>query len=97
MSDMSAGRSTSPGRYEIRLKGHLGTRWATWFDGMTLTTGATAPPSSRAPSSTRPRCTACCSKVRDIGLPLLSVTRGRARPVDVPTTEPHLTAPRRPT
>ena len=25
------------GRYEIRLKGHLDTRWADWFDGLTLT------------------------------------------------------------
>ena len=24
------------GRYEIRLKGHLDSRWAAWFDGMTL-------------------------------------------------------------
>jgi hypothetical protein len=24
------------GRYEIRVKGHLDTRWAAWFDGMTL-------------------------------------------------------------
>src|SRR4029453_13230463 len=27
-------------RYEIRLKGHLGSRWAARFDGMTLTTRA---------------------------------------------------------
>ena len=26
-----------PGRYEIRLKGHLGSRWAAWFDGLSLT------------------------------------------------------------
>ena len=25
------------GRYEIRLKGHLDTRWAAWFDGLSLT------------------------------------------------------------
>jgi hypothetical protein len=30
----------SAGRYEIRLKGHLGPRWAARFDGMTLTTRA---------------------------------------------------------
>ena len=47
------------GRYEIRLKGHLDARWAAWFDGLTLTRAATAPPPSTAPSSTSPRCTAC--------------------------------------
>ena len=26
-----------PGRYEIRVRGHLDTRWAAWFDGLTLT------------------------------------------------------------
>ena len=26
-----------PGRYEIRLKGHLDARWAAWFDGLSLT------------------------------------------------------------
>ena len=26
-----------PGRYEIRLKGHLDDRWAAWFGGLTLT------------------------------------------------------------
>ncbi len=40
MSDTSAGHTHNPGRYEIRLKGHLGVRWAARFDGMTLTTRA---------------------------------------------------------
>ncbi len=26
-----------PGRYEIRLQGHLDTRWTAWFDGLSLT------------------------------------------------------------
>ncbi len=26
-----------PGRYEIRLKGHLDDRWADWFEGLTIT------------------------------------------------------------
>jgi hypothetical protein len=25
------------GAYEIRVKGHLGVRWAAWFDGLSLT------------------------------------------------------------
>jgi len=37
MSDIPTGHYHSPGRYEIRLKGHLDTRWAAWFDGLTLT------------------------------------------------------------
>ena len=34
---MSTGQDRGSGRYEIRVKGHLGSRWAAWFDGMTLT------------------------------------------------------------
>jgi hypothetical protein len=25
------------GRYEIRVRGHLDTRWAAWFDGLSIT------------------------------------------------------------
>ena len=49
MSEMSTGGYHGPGRYEIRLKGHLHSRWSAWFDGLSLTNGATAPPSSMAP------------------------------------------------
>lgn len=38
MSDASASHLNRPGRYEVRIKGHLSSRWALWFDGMTLTT-----------------------------------------------------------
>ena len=34
---MPTGHHDNPGRYEIRLKGHLDTRWTAWFDGLTLT------------------------------------------------------------
>jgi hypothetical protein len=51
-----------PDRYEIRVKGHLGDRWAAWFDGMTLTRRPTARPFSTDPSPTSRRCTACCAR-----------------------------------
>src|SRR6266581_63274 len=37
MSEISTGPHHSPGRYEIRLRGHLDSRWAAWFDGLSLT------------------------------------------------------------
>ncbi len=39
MSDTHASPDTRRelGQYEIRLKGHLETRWAAWFDGLSLT------------------------------------------------------------
>ena len=37
MSDPSTGHPHETGRYEVRLKGHLDSRWAAWFDGLSLT------------------------------------------------------------
>ena len=34
---MSTGQDPDSGQYEIRVRGHLESRWAAWFDGMTLT------------------------------------------------------------
>ena len=41
------------------ITGHLSSRWAAWFDGLSLTRATTGRPSSAVRSSTRPRCTAC--------------------------------------
>ena len=38
MQDIFSSHRHPPGRYEIRLEGHLSSRWASRFDGMTLTT-----------------------------------------------------------
>ena len=39
MSDTHAASDArrEPGEYEIRLKGHLESRWSVWFDGLSLT------------------------------------------------------------
>lgn len=70
------------GLYEIRLKGHLETRWAAWFDGMTLRhepDGSTLLSGSIVDQAALH---GLLQKVRDIGVPLLSVTQ-----VDAPTNE----------
>jgi hypothetical protein len=35
-TNTTTGDRHEPGRYEIRLKGHLDQRWAAWFDGLSL-------------------------------------------------------------
>ena len=37
MSDSPPDHQHGAGRYEIRIKGHLDSRWAAWFDGLSLT------------------------------------------------------------
>jgi hypothetical protein len=61
-----------PGLYEIRIKGHLADRWGHWFGGMTITleedgnTLLTVPVDQSALHG-------LLRKVRDLGMPLLSV------------------------
>lgn len=89
MSEMSSGADHGPGRYEIRLTGHLGPRWAAWFDGFTITTqddGTTVVSGDVVDQSALH---GLLNKVRDIGLPLVSVVRVGAG--EVPTTTPETT------
>ena len=73
MSDTSADHRHPPGRYEIRVRGRLAARWATWFDGMTLTTERDGTTVLAGPVLDQAALHGLLQKVRDTGLPLLSV------------------------
>jgi hypothetical protein len=75
MSDRSAGHRHGAGRYEIRLKGHLGARWAVRFDGMTLTTRADGTTLLEGPVVDQAALHGLLRTLGDLGLPLLSVTQ----------------------
>jgi hypothetical protein len=65
--------SHEPGRYEIRLKGHLDERWAERFEGLTFSyeiDGTTVLLGAVADQSAL---YGLLRTVRDLGLPLLSV------------------------
>jgi hypothetical protein len=81
----STGHPDGPSWYEIRLQGQLDRRWAAWFDGMTLTTsdGTTV---LRGAVADQAALHGLLHKLRDIGLPLVSVTR---RDNDRPTLPSH--------
>ena len=73
MSAMPTGRHQNPGRYEIRVKGHLDTRWAAWFDGLTLTRGSGGTTIIHGPVADQAALHGLLQKIRDLGLPLISV------------------------
>ena len=75
MSDTPAGQPSDRGRYEIRLKGHLSARWAARFEGMTLTTRADGTTLIEGPVADQAALHGLLRALRDLGLPLLSVTR----------------------
>ena len=73
MSAIPAGRHQNPGRYEIRVKGRLDTRWAAWFDGLTLTHGSDGTTIIHGPVADQAALHGVLQKIRDLGLPLISV------------------------
>jgi hypothetical protein len=75
MSAQSTGSHEEPGRYEIRLHGHLHARWAAWFDGLTLTTSGDGTTTIHGLVADQAALHGLLQKVRDAGLPLISVTR----------------------
>ena len=85
MSSAPTGERSEPGSYEIRLQGHLGSRWTAWFDGLSLTREADGTTLIAGPVLDQAALHGLLDKVRDLGLPLVSVTQ-----VDADhTTAPH--------
>ena len=78
----------SAGRYEIRLKGHLGPRWAARFDGMTLTTRPDGTTLIAGPVVDQAALHGLLRMLHDLGLPLLSVTQVEPDHPGAPTGEP---------
>jgi hypothetical protein len=62
------------GGYEIRTLGHIDERWSDWFEGMTLVHEAGGTTVIRCPALDQAALHGLLAKVRDLGLPLISVT-----------------------
>ncbi|NWF78782.1 MAG: hypothetical protein HXY37_01895 [Chloroflexi bacterium] len=62
-----------PGRYEIRLKGHLDTRWADQFEHMRFTHASDGTTILAGLVVDQAALHGLLRKVRDLGLPLVSV------------------------
>ncbi len=77
-----------PGRYEIRLKGRLAARWVAWFDGLSLTHESDGTTVIHGPVVDQAALHGVLQKVRDVGLPLVSVIRVEPGQPDAPTVEP---------
>ncbi len=65
--------SGQPVIYQIRLKGHLGRHWTDWFDGLTITLEDNGETLLTGPVVDQAALHGLLRKVRDVGMPLLSV------------------------
>jgi hypothetical protein len=88
MSEMSTDRSPEPGQYEIRLGGHLDSRWAAWFDGMDLTNDSDGSTVLSGPVVDQAALHGLLQRVRDMGLALLSVQQLDPHHTDPPSAQP---------
>jgi hypothetical protein len=77
-----------PGRYEIRLKGHLDARWANWFEGLSFAHESDGTTILSGPVVDQAALHGLLRKVRDLGLPLLSVVQIGPERADVPDVQP---------
>jgi hypothetical protein len=75
MSTPRTGRADGSPRYEIRLKGHLEARWAASFDGLVLRPEPDGTTVLRGPVVDQAALHGVLQQIRDLGLPLLSLTR----------------------
>ena len=72
-----------PGLYEIRIKGHLDNRWAARFDGLTITIEDDGETLLTGKVVDQAALFGLLRKVRDLGMPLISVTRVKPAQADV--------------
>jgi hypothetical protein len=68
--------------YQIRLKGHLSHQWADWFGGLAITLEENGDTLLTGPVADQAALYGLLRKVRDVGLPLVSVHCIGSSPAD---------------
>ena len=61
--------------YKIRVKGHIGEDWSSWFEGMTIRHEESGETLLTGPLVDEAALHGVLAKIRDLGLPLVEVKR----------------------
>ena len=81
---------TDPGQpmvYQIRIKGHLGRQWTDWFEGLTITLVEDGDTLLTGPVVDQAALHGLLKRVRDLGMPLVSVSPLAPGQADTPTVK----------
>ena len=78
--------------YQIRIKGHLSHQWTEWFDGLTITLEEDGNTLLTGTVVDQAALHGLLKKVRDLGIPLLSVNHVNSSQADAPIVKPVLGA-----
>lgn len=69
------GQPCRPTAYQIRVKGHLDRQWTDWFEGLSITHEANGETLITGPVADQAALHGLLKKVRDLGIPLISINR----------------------
>ncbi|HEX5810170.1 MAG TPA: hypothetical protein VFY25_15985 [Anaerolineales bacterium] len=86
-TDTSSGARDEPRLYEIRIQGHLDSQWADWFEVLTVRLEENGDTLLIGMVVDQSALHGLLRKVRDLGMPLISVNRIEPDPVDLPDVE----------
>ena len=74
--------------YEVRVEGHLDRQWTDWFGGLTITLEDNGDTLLTGPVIDQAALHGLLKKVRDLGMPLLSVNRVEPGQADMAKGKP---------
>jgi hypothetical protein len=74
--------------YAVRVQGRLGARWSAWFDGVDIRGADDGTTTLRGVGLDQAALHGLLQKVRDVGLPIVSVTQVTDAPVTDATATP---------
>lgn len=83
----SPGSYDEAGLYEIRIKGHLDNSWASWFEGLAITLEDNGETLLTGPVVDQAALHGLLRKVRDLGAPLLSLSRVKPGQAEAPDSQ----------
>jgi hypothetical protein len=79
--------TSQPTVYQIRIKGHLGLQWTDWFGGLTITPEENGDTFITGTVVDQAALHGLLKKVRDLGMPLISVIHVEPDQAEVPEAQ----------